>query len=479
MSSFTFHRPALLAGFIGLALSGCHKDKDPAPLTVAASSNTTATPTVIPLTFIPAPPTKALDPNYAFDLDNAQVMPSQAGAAAIPAPWAATAVGAYSADIRNDHKQADGWELLYTLFSADSAPNTNYFVTYNKYRGVMRLYYYLNQGVTGNTLAAYRALASSLYLRGRQAGTSPLFNFAGQSVIDMAKNADFVSSLDTQPLANGTWYITQYELAYDQNIVSKDYTTTAFTWQLNSSQLTGLSLNGVGLTSLPGSLYVDKVDFCHPGTIDYSLTYAGPAQLTLTGPASLTSLQQSGLPAEGARQVLALTAGAPWFRGQVPTQNAGLGATASLPVQAKFYTKADVGIAGPFLAFPGYDNSQVIGIAPQYNAAPGVFYLQSAPVITKQVLANGAQPYVYTLNVASVKYLFNPAVQALASIRNIQQEIVATAVDTGLDTTLYAGTTLAASQELTIQGVRVSFDVVPNNGSSPVHIVKTFKADVQ
>jgi len=406
-------------------------------------------------------------------------MPVLAGATPIPAPWAPAAAGAYSADVRNDHKQADGWEVVYNFFSTKAAPASNFFVTYNKYRGVLRFYYYVAQGFDASKLVGYKALASTLYLRGQQAAATPLLNFAGQSVIDITQNATLASSLDMQPLANATWYITQYELAYDQAISSKDYTNTFSTWQLNSSQLTGLTLNGTSLATLPSSLQATGVDFCNPGTIDYSLAYSGPAQLALTGPASLTSWQQSGLPTDGARQVLALAAGAPWFRGVVPTQNGGLGAVASLPVQAKFYLKSDVGVASPMLAFSGYNSSQITGFGPQYNAAPGVFYLQSPPIITKQVLASGAQPYVYTLKVASVKYLFNPAVQAVATISNIKQEIVATPVGTDLDGTLYAGTTLAASQELTIQGVRVSFDVTPKNGSAPVHIVKTFKADVQ
>ena len=470
---------ALLTG-LALLAGACHKDHDPEPLSVTASTDASAVPTLVPLAYTPPPPTKPQDASFAFDLDNAQVMPAPAGTKPTPAPWAPAAAGAYSDDIRNDHKAADGWELVYSTFTTKFVLDQSYIVLYNKYRGVIRLYYYSDRQGFNPALTGYKALASTFRLDGRQKDATPLLNFAAQSIVDVTRNATAASLLDTQPYVNAVWYVAQYELAYDPALGSKSYTDLFSKWQLNNGLLTGLTLNGISQTTLPGSLMVDSVDFVNTINIDRLVTYSGKAQLTLTGPASLNSLQQSSLPTDGARQVLALAAGAPWFRGVVPAQSGGLGAVALLPVQAKFYAKADVGLTSLFLTLPGYDNTQGVGpIVPQYNAAPGVFYLQSQPVITKQTLTTGAQPYVYTLNVASVKYLFNPAVQAVADMRNLRQEIIATAPGTSLDGTTYAGTTLAASQELTVQGVRVSFDVVPKNGSAAVRITKTFKATIQ
>lgn len=468
---------ALLTG-LALLAGACHKDHDPAPLTVTASTDTSVAPTVVPLAYTPPPPTKPLDVSFALDLDNVQVMPAPAGTKPIPAPWA-PAAGAYSDDIRNDHKTVDGWELVFSTFTTSFLPDNYYLVLYNKYRGVIRLYYYIAQGVDATKLVDYKLFVSTYSISGSQAATSPILNFAGRSIVDVTQNIKAASSLDSQPLANATWYVAQYELAYDQNITNKTYAGFANRWSLNSSRLMGLTLNGISQTSLPGSLTVDSVDFMNPGSSDRLLAYSGLAQLALTGPTSLNNWQQSSLPTDGARQVLALAAGAPWFRGEVPAQNGGLGAVALLPVQAKFTTRPDVSLTSLNSSFPGFDNSQTVGQAPQYNAAPGVFYLQSRPVITKQTATTGAQPYSYSLDVASVKYLFNPAVRAVADIRNLRQEIIATAPGTGLDGTVYAGTTLAASQELTVQGVRVAFDVVPKNGSPTVHITKTFRADVK
>jgi hypothetical protein len=43
---------------------------------------------------------------------------------------------------------------------------------------------------------------------------------------------------------------------------------------------------------------------------------------------------------------------------------------------------------------------------------------------------------------------------------------------------LFIGQKLSSNIPLVVQGVRVSFDVVPKDVSKTVHIVKTFKADI-
>jgi len=67
-------------------------------------------------------------------------------------------------------------------------------------------------------------------------------------------------------------------------------------------------------------------------------------------------------------------------------------------------------------------------------------------------------------------------------VRNFRQEIVA--IDTKeisslTEAKIYQGKILKTSAPLNLLGVRVSFDVVPKNGSDSVKIIKTFKADLQ
>ena len=126
------------------------------------------------------------------------------------------------------------------------------------------------------------------------------------------------------------------------------------------------------------------------------------------------------------------------------------------------------------------DNSRIIGIGPVFNEPMGIFYLGAPPVIQHTKVA-GTLPEQYTLDVASLEYIINPFIQNYASVRNFRQEIVAVAGNETLNYTearLYQGQQLKASAPLTILGVRVSLEVVPKNGSAPIKIIKTFKANL-
>lgn len=474
MMLFQRYRAAPLL-LLPILAGACHRDNDPAPavLSVTSSNDAGATATIVPIAYTTAPPTKPLGADFAFDLDNAQYLPTPPGSPQVPAPWAPAASRAFSDDLRDDHLQADGWALVYSTFSRNGIGLSPYLVLYNKYRGLLRFYQYAADGT--RPLPVRQALITSLRLDGTAADASPLLSFADQAVVDPNTSSSFASSLEPQVLTNLTWYATQFELAYDPNIAKGNLSTLAMRWELAGAQITSLALdNAPHSNDLPVSIQIPGVDFAK------TPSYSGLVSLRLTGPASLARLQHGALPGAVAERILAQYSTDAWYRGAVPTMRAGLGAQAYLPVAAQVGVQTDAPLTSLALALPGRDNSTVAGLAPQYNEAPGVFFLADRPVVTVTKLPGGDHPYTYSLDIPSVKYLFNPAVQTTADIRHITQEIVATAAGADLTSTIYAGHKLAASQELTIQGVRVAFDVVPKAGNSPtIHMVKTFKATVR
>lgn len=476
MSAFRRHRAAALLPVVAL-LAGACRDHNPDPTTpelvVTGTNDAGATPTIVPLAYTPAPPTKPLGTDYAFDLDKAIYLPTPAGTPQILAPWAPAASRAFSDDLRDDHLQAEGWALVYSSFSRSSVPDHHYLVLYNKYRGLLRYYYYLASGAP--TQRDHAALAATAQLVGSGASASPLLSFADQAVVDPAKNSPLASSLEPQALGDPTWYAAQVELAYDPNAAKYNAGNLSLRWQLVGTQVTTLALNSYSLgTTLPVGIQSPGLDFTA------SPTYSGLVGLRLTGPASLAKLQQGPWPGATAERILAQYATDVWYQGAVPAMRNGLGAQAYLPTPAQVSARADVGVSALTFALPGYDNSGTTGFAPQYNEVPGVFALAERPVVVATKLATGERPYTYALDASSVKYLFNPAVQTTADIRHITQELVATAAGTDLDGTIYAANKLASNKELTIQGVRVAFDVVNKAGNSPtIHIVKTFKATIR
>ena len=67
----------------------------------------------------------------------------------IDAPWNTEAASTLMSDnVRMDVKKEDGWEVAFNFMNKDGRPDFNYFGLYNKYTGVLRIFYYYNKEVT-------------------------------------------------------------------------------------------------------------------------------------------------------------------------------------------------------------------------------------------------------------------------------------------------------------------------------------------
>jgi hypothetical protein len=197
------------------------------------------------------------------------------------------------------------------------------------------------------------------------------------------------------------------------------------------------------------------------------------------------------------------------------------------------------GLENMKLAFPGQANSQTAdGNTPAYNNIMGVFNISNTPTVNVSSETYQTGPYEdpydgsffyshwqenkYTLNNNSFNIIWNPAIintsTTGATIQNLKTQIVQLEVGyiseiptlklggeanpgirvvTGYFSTLeqiggyYAATSIPNSTvplvidfpyQLISPGqtaVRISFDVVPNNGAPKSTIVKTFNANVQ
>jgi len=217
----------LLSSFFLIFLAGCQKDQLLLDLNHEAEQN------------IVKIKTRAVTP-YLFDWENADWMPTPQGQSSIPSPWVGqgSLASIYGLDVLNDRKASDGWELMYNSFDP-SAPGqliNPYFVLYNKYRGLLRIFLY-------TTTQFY---ASSSYLEDGisiiSSYNTSLLNFLGKETVDVRitptksysqiqpKPAD-----GTFPLASNKWYMMQYELAYDPNLTSIPYNQIQLNWSLSST----------------------------------------------------------------------------------------------------------------------------------------------------------------------------------------------------------------------------------------------------
>lgn len=202
-------------------------------------------------------PSRSIAPTF-FDWETADFMPTPAGQARIDPPWhgQGSLSYMYGEDVLTDIKASDGWELLYSTFDANApAPLINpYFILYNKYRGLMRIFFYL----TTETITPSSQLEGELSILSSQ--PSSLLNFMGKDFIDASQiTSTYVHSQlktrnNTPPLASNRWYMMQYELAYDPNISQYRYDNIYFYWNLRYHNEQFIKIKGEVQGDITGTL---------------------------------------------------------------------------------------------------------------------------------------------------------------------------------------------------------------------------------
>jgi hypothetical protein len=463
----------LLTIVIVVLLCGCKKsvvEETPAlmPLIVEADRSLRGNPQIIGADDEAHMPTRPSPGNYLFDWEQAREMPGPQGDPIIPMPWADNASRQYDEQLRYDYKKSDGWELIYNTFTHSKQDN-RYFILYNKFRGVLRYYVYYDKALPD--FAGLSAFSSTLEVY----GNSNLLNFADQHIVDVDENSGSVSVSDSYPLARHGWYIAQFEIAYDRNLQNSTYSALSIRWSQSFSGLFSGNLSGKNIQDA-------KLSIQQQGTNTFAHDLNGEIQLNFKSLGRMHDLEQvldiktlSGLE----RQMTGKDTLTNIFNGQyvfgTDIMNVKTVTTGVLNRDSKA-----VNYSAVTLALPGYNNSNTIGVSPIFNESPGIFYMAGKPKVSLKSIS-GNLGHEYTLDLSSVRYMFNPHVLGYAEIHNISQEIVAKDLEDGksvTETKVFTGQVLRSNKPLSIIGIRVAFDVVPKNGSKKVRIVKTFSADL-
>lgn len=473
-------RRSLLAGLLCLSVLGltdCTKKEElVAPAPAAGKLLQDA---------IPTPP---------LDWEHIDYMPTcPNGATRILVPWASGASRQFSIDIANDYKKINGWELVYNTFSTDCNPPERYFfVLYNKYRGLVRLYYYLPN--TTN-LTASDNMIHTLDIEGSYAASSPIMNFSAQSIVDLNTNSKFATTVERWQVAPATWYAFQYELAYDKNAAAQNYSNFQFAWPIKSVHVTQVSVAGTVTGSITGSISVPGVNLSVTGG-SKTVNANGDGLMIVNGNSDadsfLASLGKAGV--DGIKG--AITSGVSGlvtnvfsaiFGSDSNQPNTNLKLDAQVKLDGTLTDNTLVTATG--LAVPGYSQATTTGFVPAYNLPLGVFYLKSGLTFHSEVKYSGdgntvpTPYYTYSCDFGenNDRVLINPEVLKIANITNYSQELVAISNDPSNgrtevvgNVTYYTGTSLEGYNRPGIVGLRISFDVVPKDGSPKYRLSKTF-----
>jgi hypothetical protein len=457
-------------------LTSCKKDQEPAPsFDVIVDDSPNGTPSFIDVTeqlF----PLDLVEGQEEFDWESLDFLPLPASELPVPTPWNPIAIRAFSSDIANDYHKADGWTLYYATFSSAFRQGTVLFSLYNRYSGIIRLYYFNYGGFSGNT-SEYNLFINTIFSGGAHATESPLLNFADQRIVDLNFNSDLGVTFEAFPLADNTWYAFEYELAYDKNLYSQtnDNFNIGFAWGMGK----GSNPEVFGQVANVISTKFTVADAAYT----YGQSYDGPVSLVVQGSQDLSALDNplSARDYESLDKAFGSNEYDAVLNGIVSSDKNG---NIKWPARARvFLNITSLGLGNVSFSVSGADNSSVQGPGVFYNRAPGVFYLNRKPEVTSQLKMDTAHPYVYSLDASTIEYVLNPAVLEIADISNFRHELIATETDQlDNDNTeaahFYAGQTLSSNLELFVQGVRVSFDVQPKNSQKKFHIIKTFRTQL-
>ncbi|MDY0906170.1 hypothetical protein [Pedobacter sp. CFBP9032] len=475
-------------------------------------------------------------PSYPLDWENISFMPSPPNAAIVPVPWQSGLGGIkIDQDMIYDYAKSDGWELVYNTFTTSAVLNPSYFMLYNKYRGVLRSYFYFapGQNYPANNIVC------GLSINGPGAAASPALNFSGSDITDYNTNQAAVTQLQPyQVSATGSWYAAEFEIAYDRTTATTAYPTTTMQWQINPNSIARITLNGTQGGELNGTIAVpsSKTNFFGALTntfVNTALSLGGSSVARgIGGFLKEKETTVAGAVSNGLGGTISGFLNGIFGFTKRTTTNQKVSLTLNTSILVNGSSEVSSQIFDNTFAIPGtLNNNQAATFYPAYNIPMGVFYIDGKPKVlekhtdTRVILPvppigepdprNGRKEGynsfdTYTIDKNSFNLIFNPAVLSDATISNIRYEILAFEIEKILEIPklpysyevssskkediLSHG--LVASDPLSIGigfmslvpnksiakpsafGVRVSFDVVPKDGSPKQTIIKTFKANV-
>ncbi|QNK61076.1 hypothetical protein H7F33_10820 [Pedobacter sp. PAMC26386] len=435
-----------------------------------------------------------------FDWETVSVMPTVPGTQ-ILIPWASGVSRQFSPEIAGDFKKVDGWELVYSTFSSKEIPDVYYFILYNKFRGLLRMYYYHKSATTVNS----DNIAHTLKVIGTDVANSPLMNFAGADLVEFNQNLQSASTLELWQLANATWYAFEYEIAYDKNLALKNPFALSFQWPVTANTISNINLNGTSIGTITGNITLPGGDL----TISPNITANGRGSINIKGSSDVDKLKPSigaslfssfkdlvtkGLTKVAGGLVDKLFSGIFGGKSGGSQDNVNLKINTQISLTGKISNNALIG--SQVFNTPGYDQTNAQGRVPLYNQPLGVFYLSNKPTVietthisTTSTGLPAIRTYVYSIDYSKLHFDLNPAVTNIATVQQRYSEVILSGYTEGLDhtgtvesvgnLTYLTGSLIGVkNQRLFVVGIRVVFDVIPNNGSPKSVLVKTFTANL-
>lgn len=451
----------------------------------------------------------------------------------VPAPWAGGIGRSFPVQYLDDYKAADGWELYFNTFTTARKASDPYFIIYNKFRGVMRLYYYM----VPKSGAPTDVVTFQLDLRGT-VNTSSILNFEQGELINNAIINTVSTKVQNEKIVqSGTWYAEEFELAYDPMLQNTSYTANQLRWTMYSTTVGQITLDGTQKGTIDGTIQTPtptggglfgtllkgavSVGLGQLGILATGAKIAGNFFSKSFGPLKLDQVK-AGI--DEASKGEMKNGGKSIFNAVVKAVKGTSGGPGYSEQKVNLKMNTEINLSGSIVNSPEGMFNPVVFISntqglnniapdyiPNYTSSVGVFNIgripsvdiySVIPPVPEEPTNQKTYIYSYVIDDTSFDIQFNPAVinstSSGAVVQNLKKEVVLlkgslTPAELNGNTEYLDISTIVYTQQAGISTtyitplktfpapsnlyVRISFDVVPANGSAPVKIIKTFKAN--
>lgn len=474
------------------------------------------------------PDTRSVMPDY-FDWENADWMPTPTSQTPIPVPWVGqgSLSSLYGLDVLNDRKASEGWSLVYSTFTTNgnSSLINPYFILYNRYRGIMRIFLY----TTTQFVAPSTYLQDGLTIVSNH--STSLLNFLGTDMVDATSNRSSYQQVQpappdgSMPLASNKWYMMQYELAYDPDMASLPYNEIQLSWNMNYYNIDSISLGGKLVGSVNGTVGTSSSSNNMFSSLMNGGKVIGTGALSVIGQKVITNSRRDSIGNNSlglAKSVFnaidkgiksAISAASGNLPGAIVNIfNALIGGNSGTQTSVNLTMSADIKLTGSGKSsgsFPSMPisfwlpgtlfSSNVIGFVPLYNKPLGVINFKGKPDLVMKVTTDTYEepdepfdPDRMVTVVRRIAYIpksfdysaflcINPEVSKVANVSIVKQDII---VDNGTflinpDSFIREDGGPRGSYGPNFEdlryGVRFTIKVKPLDGSPISYIYKTFE----
>lgn len=190
-----------------------------------------------------------------FDWESNNYIHYNCGEKDVPLPWfvSFTSIPGY---IANDHRKVDGWDLMYNTFYT---PGDEYpiLIFYNKYRGLLRFYYYHVNNHNGNGL--FFALQNT-----GDFAESSIFNFSKSIVFptDNRQYKSYIQKMNFTELgpsgpSKGHWYSCDFDVSsYDKSLIGQSSSNQELSFYIWQEDVSDVKIDGKSVGSIKGDISI-------------------------------------------------------------------------------------------------------------------------------------------------------------------------------------------------------------------------------